>query len=89
MSFTDTPWPDGTPCWVDLAVPDLQAARDFYGPVLGWDFADTGEEYGHFTICQVEGRAAAGIGPLVQEGQPSAWTLYFATAGREPDGVDG
>jgi len=80
MSFTDTPWPDGTPCWVDLAVPDLQAAQRFYGPVLGWDFADTGEEYGHFTICQVEGRAAAGIGPLVQEGQPSAWTLYFATA---------
>ncbi|GAA4542615.1 VOC family protein [Pseudonocardia xishanensis] len=79
MTYTDTPWPAGTPCWVDLTVPDLQAAREFYGPVVGWDFADTGEEFGHYTLCQVEGRAAAGLGPVPQEGTPSAWTLYFAT----------
>jgi uncharacterized protein len=80
MPFTDTPWPDGSPCWTDIAVPDLPAALDFYGAVIGWSFVDTGEDYGHFAICQTEGRAAAGIGPVMQEGQPSFWTLYLATA---------
>ncbi|GAA1849146.1 VOC family protein [Pseudonocardia ailaonensis] len=79
MSFTDQPWPDGSPCWVDLAVPDIAAATDFYGAVVGWTFLDAGEEFGHFHVCQTEGRAAAGIGPIMQEGQPSFWTLYLAT----------
>jgi predicted enzyme related to lactoylglutathione lyase len=79
MPFTDTPWPNGAPCWVDIAVPDLPAALGFYGAVLGWSFVDTGEEYGHFALCQTEGHAAAGIGPVMQEGQPSFWTVYLAT----------
>ena len=80
MTVRDTPWPDGTPCWVDIAVPDIAQAREFYGPVVGWTFADTGEEFNHFTICQVEGRAAAGIGAVMEDGQPSFWTVYFATS---------
>ena len=27
----------------------------------------------------MDGRAAAGIGPVMQEGQPSAWTVYLAS----------
>ncbi len=72
-------WPAGTPCWVDIAVPDVEAAKAFYGPVLGWSFVDTGEEFGHYNICQVGGRAAAAIGPQQQEGQPVAWTVYLAS----------
>jgi hypothetical protein len=79
MPFHDTPWPTGTPCWVDLAVPDLATATEFYGAVVGWSFVDSGEEFGHFQVCQRDGRAAAGIGPVMQEGQPSVWTLYLAT----------
>lgn len=72
-------WPVGTPCWVDLAVPDLAAAKEFYGPVMGWAFLDSGEEFGHYTVCQVDGRAAAAIGPQQSEGQPVAWTVYVAS----------
>jgi uncharacterized protein len=84
MSTRDTPWPTGTPCWVELAVPDVKAATDFYGPVMGWTFTDTGEEYEHYHLCQVGDRVAATIGPLQQQGQPVAWTIFLAS-----DDVDG
>jgi predicted enzyme related to lactoylglutathione lyase len=79
MSIRTSPWPTGTPCWVDLSVPDVAAATAFYGTVLGWSFVDSGEEFGHYHIVQTGGRAAAAIGPLMQEGQPSAWTVYLAS----------
>lgn len=78
MPTRTTPWPAGTPCWVDLSTPDLEAATAFYGPVLGWSFFDSGEEFGHYHICQTNGKAAAAIGPC-QEGQPAAWTMYLAS----------
>jgi uncharacterized protein len=79
MPTRDAPWPPGTPCWVDLAVPDVSAATDFYRSVLGWSFVDTGEEFGHYHVARTNDRAAAAIGPVQQEGQPSAWTVYLAT----------
>jgi uncharacterized protein len=79
MPTRDTPWPAGTPCWVDLSAPDLPKAVEFYSSVLGWSLVDKGEEFGHYYIAEVGGRAAAGIGPVMQEGQPSFWTVYLAT----------
>jgi uncharacterized protein len=78
MTHRDTPWPAGTPCWVDLSVPDLSAGLEFYRSVFGWEMVDSGPEYGNYHIAQVDGRAAAGIGPVMEEGQPSAWTVYLA-----------
>lgn len=73
-------WPAGTPCWVDVAVPDIAEATTFYGPVLGWTFHDAGEDYGHYTMCVAAGgHAAAGIGRIQMEGQPAAWTVYLAS----------
>jgi uncharacterized protein len=79
MPTRTNPWPTGTPCWVDLSVPDLAAAKEFYGAVFGWSFFDSGAEFGHYQICQVDGRAAAAIGPCQSEGQPTAWTIYLAS----------
>jgi uncharacterized protein len=79
MSTRETPWPAGTPCWADLSVPDLPRGVAFYEAVLGWSLVDSGEEFGHYHIGQVDGRAAAGVGPVMAEGQPSFWTLYFAS----------
>lgn len=79
MPTRDTPWPPGTPCWVDLSVPDLPKAVAFYSSVLGWTMVDSGAEYGNYHIAHVDGRAAAGVGPLMQEGQPSFWTVYIAS----------
>lgn len=84
MPTRSEPWPNGTPCWVDLAAPDVGAAVAFYRAVLGWTAVDSGAEFGHYHLCHVGDRAAAGIGPIMQEGQPPAWTVYLAA-----DDVDG
>ena len=79
MPIRTDSWPTGTPCWVDLAVPDVPAATEFYAAVLGWTFADAGEEYGDYQVCRRDGRASAGIGPLQNEGQPTVWTTYLGS----------
>jgi predicted enzyme related to lactoylglutathione lyase len=73
-------WPEGTPSWVDLAVPDLEAARAFYSGLFGWEFADSGPDYGGYLVAQVGGEPVAGIGPTPpgMEGMPPVWTTYIA-----------
>lgn len=80
MTIRTTPWPAGTPCWVDMSVADLDAAKAFYGPVVGWTFADTGEEFGHYTLCQRDGHSAAGLSGLMPGAPgPAPWTVYVAS----------
>jgi uncharacterized protein len=81
MSTRDTPWPEGTPAWVDLAVPDRDAALEFYRQVMDWEYVINGPEYGNYAIATVDGRAAAGIGPTPPgaEGAPPTWTTYLAS----------
>jgi predicted enzyme related to lactoylglutathione lyase len=78
MSIRTSRWPAGVPCWVDLTVPDVDAAQAFYEQVLGWAVEDTGADFGGYRIASVRGAAVAGIGPL-QGDAPPAWTLYLAT----------
>ncbi|MFI9719382.1 VOC family protein [Streptomyces sp. NPDC052396] len=69
----------GSPCWIDLGSPDVDAAAVFYGAVFGWDFESTGPESGGFGFCKQDGRTVAAIGPLTEKGASSAWTVYFRT----------
>lgn len=79
MSIHSDPWPAGTPCWVDLAVPDIAAATAFYGAVMGWSFFDSGRRFGHYTIAQTQGKNAAAISPVQDAAQASYWTVYLAS----------
>lgn len=79
MPIRTAPWTTGTPCWVDLAAPDIDAAKEFYTAVLGWTYTDTGEEFGHYQMCRCDGHSAAGIGPLQSPEQPPAWTICLAS----------
>jgi predicted enzyme related to lactoylglutathione lyase len=78
MPTRDTNWPTGTPCWVDLGAPDVDAARSFYATVLGWTYTGGEPEYGGYLTCQVNGRDAAGMGPQQNPDDPPRWTTYFA-----------
>lgn len=80
MPTRDTNWPEGTPCWTDLMVPDGDAARAFYGGLFGWDFEVGDEETGFYSQGKLGGRTVAGIGQTMpgQEGPPPAWTTYLA-----------
>jgi hypothetical protein len=79
MSIRETRWEAGTPCWVDIQVPDVDAALAFYGPVLGWTFRDTGAGHGGYRVCLVDGRSVAGIGPEHAAELPTAWLVYLAS----------
>jgi predicted enzyme related to lactoylglutathione lyase len=80
MSVRHESWPTGTPAWVDLAVPDLATAREFYGALLGWEFWEGAPETGFYTTCVKNGEPAAALGtPMAGDGTPPAWTVYLAT----------
>lgn len=80
MPVHDGPWPDGTPCWVDVSVSDLSAARLFYEGLFGWDMQEGPAEYGGYLNCAKNGRLAAGISPKMMPEAPDAWTIHFATS---------
>lgn len=75
-----TTYAPGTPCWVDLASPDLDASIEFYRALFGWDVPDRddSEELGGYRRALLGEKAAAGMMPLMQEGQPPAWSTYVS-----------
>jgi predicted enzyme related to lactoylglutathione lyase len=81
MSLVTENQPDGTPTWIDLAVPDLERAMGFYGALFGWEFQVGPPETMHYTQCLLGGRRVAA---LAQNPDPAAtafwWNVYLATA---------
>ena len=70
----------GTPCWTDLATPDLDAARRFYPELFGWTGRIAPEpEAAGYTIFRRDGRAVAGAGPPADPDQVPVWSTYVAT----------
>lgn len=71
----------GMPCWTDLASPDVAASRRFYEGLFGWTSTVAEEpEAGGYTTFFKDGKTVAAVGPLMGEGQQSAWMTYFAIA---------
>ena len=79
MPTRDTPWPSGTPCWIDYGAEDLDAAKAFYAALSGWEYSEGQEEYGGYLNALKNGQQAAGLGPRMDPNAPVAWTTYFAT----------
>ena len=77
-----TSYEPGIPCWVDLGVPDIEAAAGFYGSLFGWDApeAENAEQTGGYRQALLRGKPVAGLMPLMQEGQPVAWSTYVSVA---------
>jgi len=75
-----TSYAPGTPCWVDLATPDLDAAESFYRELFGWEIPElpNSAEMGGYRRAKKNGRDVAGAMPLMQEGQPPAWSTYVS-----------
>lgn len=64
--------PPGSFCWVSLATDDGEAARAFYGAVLGWEFEGP--------LASVGGRAVAAIRPPGVPGSPPRFHSYVSVA---------
>jgi uncharacterized protein len=80
MTERDTAWPAGTPCWIDLMTTDLEAAKQFYGSLFGWQLTEGPPETGGYVLAEIGGRPVAGLGAM-QDGMvhPPVWTTYLAT----------
>jgi predicted enzyme related to lactoylglutathione lyase len=76
-----TSYEPGTPSWVDLSTPDVDASARFYGALFGWEVLSAGpvEETGGYGMFTLNGKLVAGVGPIMQEGQPPVWSTYVAT----------
>lgn len=80
MTVRESNWPEGTPCWVDLAVPDIDRASSFYADVLNWTIPPGSPEAGGYAVATLDGHNVAGLSP--QQGPsdaPPAWVTYLAS----------
>lgn len=77
-----TSYAPGTPCWTDLATPDLEAAERFYGELFGWEIPERPDsaDMGGYRRARLRGRDVAGAMPLMQEGQPPVWSTHISVS---------
>ncbi|HEV7563737.1 MAG TPA: VOC family protein [Solirubrobacterales bacterium] len=77
-----TSYTPGTPCWIELGTPDIEASETFYGELFGWEIPElpNSAELGGYRRAKKNGKDVAGVAPLMQEGQPPAWTTYVSVA---------
>lgn len=75
-----TQYEPGTPSWADLGTPDLDASIAFYSALFGWQVEKGPEEAGGYSMAMLRGKAVAGLGPLMGEGQPPSWSTYVSVA---------
>ncbi|MFE0375260.1 VOC family protein [Streptomyces inhibens] len=70
----------GAPCWVELGTSDVDAAKVYYRQVFGWRAeTDPRAEAGGYTMLYLGDAPVAALTPLYAPGQPTAWTVSFAT----------
>src|SRR5437764_2200536 len=77
-----TSYTPGTFCWTDLATPDPDAAKSFYGQLFGWQADDQPMGEGlYYSMMKLGGRDVAAISPQPQQqrdaGAPPVWNSYI------------
>ena len=78
-----TQYTAGTFCWTDLTTTDQDAAKAFYGGLLGWEAEDMPMGDGVFySMMHVDGKNVAAIAPQPQQqrdaGVPPLWNSYVS-----------
>lgn len=70
----------GSPCWIDLMSPDVDASSAFYRAVFGWDARDEHDDQGTrvYVTFTLDGKVVAGLGGQApgMEGLPAIWNTY-------------
>lgn len=69
-------YPAGVPSWIEVEVPDPQAAAELYGGLLGWSFRDVlpPGAPGSYLVAELDGAPVAAVG----SGDARAWATYVA-----------
>jgi len=66
--------------WNELLTRDIEAARDFYGRLLGWDFADYPSSFAKSYVVSQHGEETSGLLQMDERwgDMPPRWMVYFA-----------
>lgn len=76
------PRPAGSAMWMDLGVPDLEAAREFYAELFGWTLTEHESPMGTYVSASTERGDVGGMmaqdPDTIAAGAPAAWTVVFA-----------
>jgi hypothetical protein len=67
--------------WIELMTRDTTKASEFYGKLVGWDFAAMPMGEIEYTMIKNAGKDAGGMMPMAGpqfEGIPAHWMVYFA-----------
>ena len=69
----------GAPIWIDLSTPDTEGAKKFYSELFGWEFTDTGEDFGHYQMITKDGLPVGGAmsSEMGDGSAPTAWGVYL------------
>jgi predicted enzyme related to lactoylglutathione lyase len=74
MGYRDS-YEHGTFSWTDLATPDAQASKDFYGGLFGWQFDDYPvPDGGVYVMARLDARRAAAMFETTE--RHPAWASY-------------
>ncbi len=77
-----TEYAAGTPSWVDLASPDIDASQQFYGSLFGWTYnvQDTGDPDQPYLEAHQGDKRISGLMKLTPDmqagGMPPVWSSY-------------
>ena len=74
----DRTYPHGVTCWVDVEGPDVAAAQEFYGGLLGWDFevATPPGAPAPYVIASLGGEDVAALAEVAE--RAPRWSTYVA-----------
>ena len=77
-----TEYAPGTFSWADLMTGDLEAAKEFYAGLFGWEYEISETPQGPYVMAHLDGKAVAGLGPQseqeAQMGIPPHWNTYIS-----------
>lgn len=73
----------GIPCWVDLVSTDIDAAKEFYTGLFGWEYNGMESPMGvTYWGASLKGAGVAGLAAqpsdMAAQGLPSSWNTYIA-----------
>ena len=76
MNYTVTKYPQGTFSWADFYSTDMEATKNFFKKVLGWEAEDSTEV--PYTMFKIPEGYVAGGSNMAPEGFPPSWSCYVS-----------
>ena len=72
--------PPNHPIWTDLSSPDIEASKEFYGRLFGWEAETVAPpEAGTYTLFKLNGKTTAAVQTTMDGQMPPVWRAYIHT----------